>query len=120
VLRSLCAAWQARRAAGNLSVSLLGDEDLAFWTRTLWRDETAMRAFMLSGAHRGAMQRLPAWCDEAAVAHWHHDALEPPSWAECHRRLREQGRASKVSFPSPAQMRLEIPLPRTRAELRFR
>jgi hypothetical protein len=75
------AARQARLAPGNLAISLLRDAHLAFWTRTLWTDESAMRSFMLSGVHRLIMARLPEWCDEAAVAHWLQDDLEPPSLA---------------------------------------
>ncbi len=81
-----------------------------------------MRSFMLSGAHRGGMPRLVEWCDEAAVAHWTQDAREPPSWPESHRRLQQQGRRSKVNHPSGAQLRFEIPEPRTTSgsELKFK
>jgi len=36
------------------------------------------------------------------------DANEPPSWAEAHRRLQKEGRRSRVSRPSEAQLRFEI------------
>ena len=111
---SLRSAWQAKNAPGNLAVSLLNDSSLTFWTRTLWRDESAMRAFMLAGAHRRVMPRLLQWCDEAAVAHWVQDSTEPPSWQEAHRRLKEEGRASRVNHPSAAQLAFEIPPPSTR------
>ena len=71
---ALRAARQAKTAPGNLAVSLLADSNFAFWTRTLWNDQDAMRAFMLSGAHRRMMPRLLNWCDEAAVAHWTQDS----------------------------------------------
>jgi hypothetical protein len=35
-----------------------------------------------------------------------------PSWSEAHRRLQQEGRPSKVRFPSDAQRRFEIPPPR--------
>jgi hypothetical protein len=114
------AARQARRARGNLAISLLRDAEFAFWTRTLWIDETDMRAFMLSGLHRRIMARLPEWCDEAAVAHWLQDDLEPPSWPEAWRRLRQDGRPSTVNYPSEAQRRFEVAEPRTTAELRLK
>ena len=114
------AARQAKRARGNLAISLLRDADFAFWTRTIWTDETEMRAFMLSGVHRRIMSRLPVWCDEAAVAHWLQDDLEPPSWPEACRRLRQDGRPSMVKYPSEAQRRFELPEPRTTAELRLK
>jgi heme-degrading monooxygenase HmoA len=116
LLRSLLAARQARAAPGNLSVGLLRDAGGAFWTRTLWSDEPAMRAFMLAGAHRRVMPRLLQWCDEAAVAHWTQESPEPPAWGEAHRRLVQEGRRSRVSHPSPAQQRFAFPAPRTRGK----
>jgi heme-degrading monooxygenase HmoA len=115
VFQSVLAAREARRAPGSVAVSVLRDADLAFWTRTVWRDEAAMRSFMRSGVHRRIMARLAEWCDEAAVAHWVQDGEEPPSWAEAHRRLQQEGRRSRVSHPSEAQRRFEIPEPRTSA-----
>jgi heme-degrading monooxygenase HmoA len=112
LIQSFRAARQARRAAGNLEVSVLRDANLAFWTRTVWIDEAAMRSFMRSGVHRRVMPRLVEWCDEASVAHWLQEAPEPPSWQEAHRRLQHQGRRSRVNHPSEAQRRFEIPVPR--------
>jgi quinol monooxygenase YgiN len=86
LIQSLRSAWQAKRAAGSISVSVLRDADRAFWTRTVWRDGAAMRAFMRSGVHRRIMARLPEWCDEAALVRWVQDASEPPSWVEADRR----------------------------------
>ena len=70
LIQSLRSALQAKRAAGNLAVSVLRDADRAFWTRTVWLDEAAMRSFMQSGVHRRVMVRLPEWCDEVALVHW--------------------------------------------------
>jgi heme-degrading monooxygenase HmoA len=108
LIQSFRAARQAKRAAGNLAVSVLRDADRAFWTRTVWRDEAAMRSFMQSDVHRRIMARLPEWCDEAAVVHWVQEADEPPSWREAYRRLQKEGRRSRVSHPSEAQRRFEI------------
>jgi hypothetical protein len=113
-------ARQAKIAPGNLAVSLLSDSNFTFWTRTLWSDERSMRAFMLAGAHRSIMPRLLHWCDEAAVAHWLQELPEPPSWQEAHRRLQQEGRASKVDYPSAAQLRFEIPPPKTTRELNLK
>jgi heme-degrading monooxygenase HmoA len=115
LVQSIRAARQAKRAAGNLAVSILRDADRAFWTRTVWSDEAAMRSFMQSGVHRRVMARLPEWCDEAALVHWVQDDTEPPSWPEAHRRLQQEGRRSRVSHPSEAQRRFEIREPRTSA-----
>jgi hypothetical protein len=120
VIHSFRVARQAELAAGSLAVSILRDANLAFWTRTVWSEERAMRSFMLSGAHRRVMSRLAEWCDEASFAHWVQDAIEPPSWPESCRRLQQEGRRSKVNHPSEAQSRFEIPEPRTTAQLRFK
>ena len=79
LIQSLRSALQAKRAAGNLAVSVLRDAERAFWTRTVWLDEAAMRSFMQSGVHRRV--RLPEWCDEAALVHWVQDTDQPPSSA---------------------------------------
>jgi hypothetical protein len=113
-------ARQAKNAPGNLAVSLLSDSNFTFWTRTLWSDERSMRAFMLVGAHRRIMPRLLQWCDEAAVAHWLQESPEAPSWQEAYRRLQQEGRASKVDHPSAAQLRFEIPPPKTTRELKLK
>jgi quinol monooxygenase YgiN len=115
LLHTFRAARQIRRAEGNLSFSLLNDARHTFWTLSVWHDEAAMRAFMLSGAHREAMPHFLEWCDEAALVHWTQESEEPPVWAEAHRRLRQQGRLSKVNHPSVAHTRFEIPAPRPRA-----
>jgi hypothetical protein len=120
IVQSLRSARQAKAAAGSLSVCILRDADLAFWTRTVWSGEAAMRAFMRAAPHRDAMPRLPEWCDEAAVVHWSEDALKPPSWPACHGRLQREGRPSQVNHPSQSQRRFEIPAPRTTVELRFK
>jgi hypothetical protein len=117
---ALRAALQARRAPGSLAVLLLRDAHFSFWTCTLWTDEAAMRSFMRSGRHRRVMPRLARWCDEAALAHWLQDAGEPPSWPEACRRLRQQGRRSRVEHPSEAQTRFDIPVPRSTGGLRLK
>ena len=112
LFQSLRAARQAALTPGNLAASVLRDADRAFWTRTLWRDQAAMRSFMQSGVHRHVMARLPEWCDEAALVHWVQDENEPPSWPEAHRRLQREGRRSRVIYPTEAQRRFEIREPR--------
>jgi hypothetical protein len=120
LIAALRSARQAKRAPGNLAVALLSDSKFTFWTRTIWDDERSMRAFMTAGAHRLIMPRLLEWCDEAAVVHWQQEALEPPSWQDAHRRMQQQGRASRVNHPSLAQTRFEIPPPRTSGQLRLK
>ena len=120
VIQSLRTARQAKLAAGSLAVSVLRDADRTFWTRTVWRDEAAMRVFMQSGVHRRIMARLPDWCDEAALTHWVQSNEEPPSWPEAHQRLQQEGRRSRVNRPSDAQRRFEIRAPRAGAGLIFK
>ncbi len=117
LLGSLRSARAAKNASGNLAVALLSDANFVFWTRTLWTDESAMRAFMHAPAHRSVMPKLLQWCDEAAVTHWLQETLEVPSWPEVHRRLQQQGRPSKVDHPSAAQLRFEVPPPKTMRQL---
>ena len=117
LIQSLRAARKAKLAVGSLAVSVLRDANRAFWTRTVWRDEAAMRSFMLSGVHREVMGHLVEWCDEAALAHWVQDANEPPSWTDAHRRFQQEGRRSRVNHPSEAQRRFEIREPRTSSRL---
>jgi|SRR6516164_1925124 len=118
--RALRSAREAKNASGNLAVSVLSDANFAFWTCTLWSDERAMRAFMFAPAHRRLMPKLLQWCDEAAVAHWLQDSMQPPSWQEAHRRLQQEGRTSKVDCPSAAQLDFEVPPPKTSRQLKLK
>jgi heme-degrading monooxygenase HmoA len=93
---------QAKRADGCLGVNIRRT-DGAYWTMTLWRDTAAMRAFMLSGAHKDAMPKLQNWCSEASLTHWEQDDATMPTWDEGERHLATEGRVSHVKHPSPAQ-----------------
>jgi hypothetical protein len=120
LLYSFRSARQARRAAGNLSASVLNDANLAFWTRTVWSDEAAMRAFMMAGAHRQVMPRLLDWCDEASLVHWQQETAELPTWPEAHRRLQSEGRRSRVRHPSAAHESFVFLPPRDAAGVVFK
>lgn len=67
---------------------------------TAWDSEASMRAYMMSGAHKAAMPKLMHWCDQASVAHWLQETDVLLSWMEADRRMREQGRVSKVLHPA--------------------
>jgi hypothetical protein len=114
VLWSLRSAQQARRAAGNMGVWLLSDRSNTFWTKTVWHDDAAMRAFRLSDPHKSAMPKLLEWCDEASLVRWSQADASPPSWDEAHRRLQLEGRPSKVNHPSDAHQALKFPSPKGR------
>ena len=114
LIAALRSALQARRARGNLAVSVLKEARNTFWTRSLWTDEAAMKNFMVSGAHRTIMPHLLEWCDEASVARWTQDSAQQPTWEEVYQRMQRDGRISKVNHPSEAHRRFEIPAPKVR------
>jgi hypothetical protein len=95
---------QARNAGGCVATDVRRDKRLVFWTRTAWRDEAAMRAYMTSGAHKKAMPKLQYWCNEASLVHWSDTVGQLPDWNLAQERLRRDGRVSRVRYPSRAQM----------------
>lgn len=103
---------QARAAPGFRDGSLLADRSWTFWTLTLWDGQASMRAYMTSGDHRTAMPRLAGWCDEASVVHWDQEHGDLPSWTEADRRMRAEGRPSKIRNPSPQHADLSFRTPR--------
>jgi quinol monooxygenase YgiN len=105
-------ARQARRAPGNLGVDLLRDANNTFWTRTAWKDEAALRAFMIAAPHRRAMGKLAEWCNEASVVHWTQDASDLPDWREAHRRMAAEGRRSRLKHPTPAHEAFQVAEPK--------
>lgn len=105
---ALRSARQAKHSQGNIATSLLRDSDRTFWTRTVWTTESAMKDFMLAGAHRQAMRKLLEWCDEASLVHWEREDEREPDWDEAHQKLQAKGRRSKVNHPSPAQESFQI------------
>jgi hypothetical protein len=111
-VQALHSALQAKAAQGNLGVAVLAEAHRAFWTQTIWIDESAMRAFMRAGAHRRAMGKLAAWCDEAAVAHWTQQASDTLSWDAVWQRMRSEGRPSTVKYPTAAHTNFRIAAPK--------
>ena len=103
---------QIGRASGFVGGSLLADRKRTFWTMTLWRNQGDMRAYITSGAHLKAMPKLLDWCDEASVVHWTQDDPIAPDWLEADRRMRTEGRPSKVHNPSPNHRGLGYDPPR--------
>lgn len=98
---------QARASDGCFKADVRTIRGRIFWTKTVWRDEPAMRAFMMSGAHEIALRKLPHWCDEASLVHWEETSPELPDWSEAEKKLRASGRTSRVRHPSPAHARGE-------------
>ena len=108
-LRSL---RQVKRAVGFQEGSLLPDRRFTFWTMTAWDSRESMRRYMTSGAHKAAMPMLMKWCDEASVVHWEQADEKLPTWAEADRRMRTEGRISKVQHPSAGHAGLRYEEPR--------
>jgi hypothetical protein len=104
---------QARKAPGNLGLDVLNDAHFAFWTKTAWKDEASMRAYILAGPHRKAMPALVDMCDEAYTVHWVQDTAQLPTWQEGYKRLIESGKASRVRHPSAAHESRQFPPPRS-------
>ncbi|MDQ2834085.1 MAG: DUF3291 domain-containing protein [Acidobacteriota bacterium] len=114
-LHTMLSQRQVRKAPGFQTGALLADRDWTFWTMTAWDAQESMRAYMISGSHKKAMPHLLHWCDEASVAHWSQEETVLPSWTEADRRMREEGRPSKVLHPSPQHASLSYRAPRTTA-----
>jgi quinol monooxygenase YgiN len=112
IIWSLRSAAQAKKAPGNLGVALLRDQNNTYWTKTVWKDEGAVKAYMVSEPHRSAMPKLLEWCDEASLVRWTQDDATLPSWQDAHRRLEREGRPSKVNHPSDAHPTLKFPPPK--------
>jgi hypothetical protein len=109
IVYSLRSLRQAKRAPGNVAATTYRDRHGGYWTKSIWHDAAAMKAFMVSGPHQAAMPKLLEWCDEAALTHWEQDSATPPAWPEARRRLQAEGRRSKVHHPSPQQDAFTIP-----------
>ncbi len=106
-------ARQVRRADGYLGGRMLADRRQTYWTMTAWTDAAAMRAYMTAGPHRRTMPKLMRWCDQASIAHWVQDDATLPAWEEADRRMREDGRVSKVHHPAAGHDPMTFDAPRT-------
>jgi len=111
---------QVKRATGYRGGALLADRNRAYWTVTAWDDATAMRAYMTSGPHRRAMPKLMRWCDQASIAHWLQDGDTLPDWHKADRRMREEGRVSKVHHPAVGHDPMTFDVPRTIGGVRLK
>src|SRR6185503_152317 len=80
LFRVFASVRQRRATPCCLFADVRRDAKLVFWTRTLWRDDEEMRAFMTDGAHRVVMPKLLGWYDEASLVHWQQDDDTPPDW----------------------------------------
>lgn len=93
---------QIRRADGYLAGAIRRDRNLAYWTSTVWRDESALLAYVTSGAHRTAMPKLADWGDEASTVRWDQDGFGLPDWSVAIERMRQEGRPLALRHPAPS------------------
>ena len=91
---------QCTASAGFLGGAVLAEGRLVFWTRSVWADIDAMKAFRDSGAHRESMPKLMTWCDEASVVQW--EGEPEADWDAIYARLVAHGRLSRVKNPTKA------------------
>lgn len=110
---------QIRKADGFIAGAVQRDNDLAFWTVTVWRDERAMRAYGASGAHRKAMPHLADWADEASLVQWMQPSSDLPGWPEAVRRLREEGHPLPLRHPAPNHAHRSLAEPQTTRGMRL-
>jgi hypothetical protein len=104
---------QVRRAPGFQNGALLPDRHWTFWTMTAWNSAEDMRAYILNGAHKSAMPKLLHWCDEASIVHWDQLDAQLPSWQEADRRMRQDGRVSRLRHPGADHAAMTFAPPRT-------
>jgi hypothetical protein len=85
---TLPAMAQAKRAPGNISADARSIDGVQH-TLTVWTDKAAMRAYMLSGAHKKAMLASRS-IGSGKVCGFEMD--HAPSWHEARALWREHGR----------------------------
>ncbi len=59
--------------------------------------------------HAKAMRHIQNWADESCVVHWAQESTESPSWPELSRRMKAEGRTTKLRHPSQAHENFELP-----------
>jgi heme-degrading monooxygenase HmoA len=104
-------SWQIMNTPGFLGGKLTSDQEGGAWTISFWEDESGMRQYRNSGAHRQAMRYLPHWCDEATVVHWKQEDTNLPDAIAVHSRIESEGHFTKVLHPSIAHQNRQIPEP---------
>ena len=93
-------ARQLKHARGYQGGWLGNELPRGFWTATVWDSLDSMRAFRNGSPHLEAMKKLLNWCDEASYAHWEQEGFAPPDGETAFGRLRQEGKVSKVLYPS--------------------
>ncbi|HRK90945.1 MAG TPA: DUF3291 domain-containing protein [Anaerolineales bacterium] len=104
LLHAMRTMTQAQKADGVAGVETRFEKNNVVWTKTVWKEESAMKKYRGSGAHQIAMRMLSEMCNEASVARWQQEDTNLPTWEEAHRRMLIEGKLSKVKHPSPLQV----------------
>ena len=97
-----------RRAPGLIQGKVMVDYHLAFWTLSLWAQETDMRQFRNGPRHLKAMRKTPEWACEAVSYSWTRNTLDFPPWNEVCEKLKTLGKYSTLNHPSEAFKRREF------------
>jgi hypothetical protein len=103
-LHAFRSGWQAREADGMVDFSTRAEDAYTHWTKTVWRNDAAMKQFRNHGAHQRAMRLLAEICSEAAYVRWEQQFPTVPTWEEAHEALLAQGKLSKLKHPSAAHL----------------
>jgi hypothetical protein len=99
-LHATRSAAQAMKSEGIVDFSTRVEDPFTHWTKTVWKDEPAMKSFRNSGAHQLAMRILARICSEASYTRWQQETADIPTWDEAHSAMLENGKLSKLKNPS--------------------
>jgi heme-degrading monooxygenase HmoA len=102
---------QAQQSAGNLGADVLAEANNTYWTRTAWRDRSAMNAFVGGEPHLRTMGRIDEWCDEATFADWEQADGELPDWQVGHARIIADGQGASLTSATDAHRTRNFPSP---------
>jgi hypothetical protein len=98
-----------KKVSGFISGKELVDKGFTFWTVTIWESDEAMKFFRNSNPHKGAMRKLPNWCDEGAYVHWMQEDKVIPGWDFLYKKLMTEGKLTKIKYPSARQANMNYP-----------
>jgi heme-degrading monooxygenase HmoA len=102
---------QAKNSPGNLGADVLAEANDTYWTRTAWRDQDVMQAFVGTEPHRSTMNHIDEWCDEATFVNWEEAGGNLPDWQESYSRLLADGQVAALTSPSDAHHTRDFPAP---------
>jgi hypothetical protein len=110
---AVTATEQATGTDGNLAADVLADAGDVYWTRTSWRDRSAVDSYAGSDPHRTISGRLDEFCCEATFVDWEQADGALPDWQVCYRHIVADGTVGPLSQPSDANATRAFPAPVT-------